>query len=88
MRSFYEAQASCEARGSTLASFHTYNETQNVFSLIAGQPSHNLFIGLYSDGFGTFLSYFTESTKKYLYENVLEHIVILVEPQNTLKSVT
>jgi len=52
VRSFYEAQAMCEARGSKLASFHTYNETQDVLAIIAGQPSHNLFIGLYSDGFG------------------------------------
>jgi len=52
VRSFYEAQASCEARGSKLASFHTYNETQNVLAIIGGQPSHNLFIGLYADGFG------------------------------------
>ena len=57
VRSFYESQAMCEARGSKLASFHSYNETMAVLAIINNQPSHNLFIGLYSDGYGT-LTYF------------------------------
>uniref|UniRef100_F6TDB0 C-type lectin domain-containing protein n=1 Tax=Ciona intestinalis TaxID=7719 RepID=F6TDB0_CIOIN len=50
-RSWYESTYMCEERGATLASFHSSDEVQAVISYINGANSHNLFIGLSSDGF-------------------------------------
>uniref|UniRef100_H2Z3L4 C-type lectin domain-containing protein n=1 Tax=Ciona savignyi TaxID=51511 RepID=H2Z3L4_CIOSA len=41
----------CEQRGAQLASFHSSDEVQAVIKSLDGAPSHNLFIGLSSNGF-------------------------------------
>jgi len=49
-RSWIEAQFSCQQRGGDLASYHSQEEIDE-FNKRMDQNSHNLFIGLASDGF-------------------------------------
>jgi len=50
-RSWIEAQYSCTQRRGDLASFHSKEEIDQFIQQISGRSSHNLYIGLQSNGF-------------------------------------
>jgi len=50
-RSWIEAQFSCQQRGGNLASYHSQEEIDEFNKQLNGIASHNLYIGLASDGF-------------------------------------
>jgi len=51
-KSWFEASFACDERDATLASFHNEDEVMAVINHIGDSSSHNLFIGLSSNGFG------------------------------------
>ncbi|XP_039270051.2 macrophage mannose receptor 1-like [Styela clava] len=50
-RSWFEARHECQVHGGELASFHSDDEVSAFIVSIAGASSHNLWIGLYSNGY-------------------------------------
>ena len=57
-KNWVEALASCKKRGGDLESFHSQEEIDAFIKNLDGKSSHNLFIGLASDGFREFYCIF------------------------------